>query len=240
MSEKKVRKRKKTEEEKRIEAEKFVYEKAKEAEQIEEKKEEKVEPVESMIKKESRTLRNIFLVLGLIIVITGFIFILNNASKNFTVDGVQYKVIQQGQLTLYNTWIPVAYNGSIRQYNFYLYSDPRVIQRDVPFNGTLNVPLHGTIILNMTGNLNCNGDGIIAVANFNTLYNLIGKVIKDSNATCDPSGQYVFINIQDSNETSIQEVGPACYTINVNNCQIMSATDRFMTQTFALIHNVSK
>lgn len=239
MSVKGPRKAKKTEEEKRIEAEKFVYEKAKEAEQMEEKKEDAVKISESQIQKENKTFRNIVLVVLLLAAVIGFILILNNTAKSFTVDGVSYKVLQQGQLTLYNTWIPVMYNGSLRQYNFYLYSDPRVIQKEVPFNGSLAVVPQSRIILNITGDLNCNGDGIIAVANLNTLYGLIGKVTKDSNATCDPSGRYVFINMQNSSETNIQEIGQACYNININNCQILAGTERYMTQIFATIHNSS-
>ena len=127
------------------------------------------------------------------------------------------------------------YNGSLRQYNFYLYSDPRIIERKVPFNGSIVIVPQSTVILNITGNLNCNGDGIIAVANLNTLYSLIGKVTKDSNATCDSSGRYIFINIQNSSETSIQEIAPACYNINVNNCQILAGVERYMTQTFSTI-----
>jgi hypothetical protein len=241
MSEKKVRKKvNKDEEEKRIEAEKFVYEKAKEAEQIDEKKEEGEKPSEKLIQSESRTLRNIILVLGLIAVVFGFIFILNNTSKSFTVDGVQYTAIQQGQLTLYNTWIPVTYNGSLKPYNFFLYSDPRVLQRTIPFNGSINIVPQSNIILNITGELNCNGDGILAVANLNILYSLIGKVTKDPNATCDPLGRYTYINIQNSSEASIQEIGPSCYNINVNNCNILASTERYMTQTFATINNLSK
>ncbi len=244
MSEKKARKtaKKKTEEEinKQIEAEKILYEKVEKAEQIDEKEEEEEKPSEKQIQKENKTFRNILLVIGLIVVVIGFVLILNNSAKSFTVDGVKYTVFQQGQLTLYNTWIPVMYNGSLRQYNFYLYSDPRITQREIPFNGSLNIVPQSTVFLNITGDLNCNGDGIIAVANLNTLYGLIGKVTKDPTATCDPSGRYTFINIQNSSEASIQEIGPACYNINVNNCNVLASTERYMTQMFATIHNLSK
>jgi hypothetical protein len=92
----------------------------------------------------------------------------------------------------------------------------------------------------MTENFNCNGDGIVAITNLDTLYNLIGKIISDPNATCDPSGRYVFINIQNSSETSIQETALECYTINVNNCQILPAVERYMTKIFATLHNMSQ
>jgi hypothetical protein len=140
---------------------------------------------------------------------------------------------------LYNTKIPVTYNGSNADYNFYLYSDPRVIQKEIPFNGIPDIASGMIMVLNETSNFNCNGDGVIGVENLMNLYNLMGKVITDPNATCDPSGRYVFVNIQDSNETSIQEIGPACYEINVNNCQVLAATERYMTQTFATIYNMS-
>lgn len=221
----------------RIEAEKIVFEKSKKAEEIEEEKEEEVEPGKKTIKNESRMLRNLLLVLGLLAAVIVFIVILNNTSKTFVIDGVSYTKIQQGQLALYNTKVPVIYHGSKAEYNFYLYNDPKKLQSQVPFNGNLSIVPGTVFVLNATGDFNCNGDGIIGIANFVNLYNLLGKMIKDPTVVgCDLSGKYTFIGIQESNKTSIEEISPTCYRINVNNCEILAATERYMTETFSAIH----
>jgi hypothetical protein len=101
----------------------------------------------------------------------------------------------------------------------------------VPFKGEVN--LIPNMIINATNDFNCNGDGIISMVNLVKLYEIIGtKVIKNDKLECDPSGNYMFLKIQEANETSIEQIGMACYTLNVNNCEILEATEKFMIETF--------
>ena len=75
------------------------------------------------------------------------------------------------------------------------------------------------------------------MANWVNLFKLSGITpIKDSNATCDSEGRYTFIRLIEGNETKIEQYGPSCYNININNCEILKATERFMVQTFEKIH----
>jgi len=223
-----------------VEAEKIVYEKAKKAEEIEEEKEDEVHPNNKTIKSESKILRNLLLVLVLLTGVIAFIVVLNNASRAFTVDGVNYAKVQNGQLILYNTKVPVIYQGKKADYNFYLYNDPKKLQNEIPFNGSITIVPQSVYVVNTTGDFSCRGDGIIGLANLNNLYNLFGKMIKDPTVVgCDLSGKYTFISIQESNKTSIQETSPTCYVINVNNCEILAATERYMTETFSAIHNIT-
>ena len=97
------------------------------------------------------------------------------------------------------------------------------------------------MVINQTSNFNCNGDGIIGVANLLKLYNVLGvDVISDQNATCDSKERYVFLNIKDGNETKIEQTGKTCYEIQVNSCDILSATERFMLETFIEANNYLK
>ncbi len=240
MVEKKTQKKKETKKEiqDKIEAEKFVFEKAKEAEEAIEEKEEEVIPSRATVQKESKLLRNTLLILGLVALVVAFIIILNNASKTFTVDGVTYAIVKLPG-TFYNTKIPAIINGSLTSYNFYLYDDPRIIKKTIPFNGSMKINLGEITVLNVPDSLNCKGDGMVAAVNLANLYGLVGKVIKDFNATCDLSGRYLYINVQEANKTGIQQTAPACYNINVNNCEILPAAERFMMETFATIRNMS-
>ena len=189
-------------------------------------------PSPEQIKKEKKIFISIGLVLlGLVLMFLAFLFMMYLTS-NFEVDGVKFS-IDKGTvvgMTLYKTFLPVTYNGANANYNFWLRTDPRKLN-EINFSGSL--VLQKNMVLNTTDLLNCNGDGIIAAANVVKLYNVLGvKVIKDENASCDPQGRYMFLNIQEGNETKVEQFGPACYNINVNNCEILPATERFMLETF--------
>ncbi len=212
--------------------EKKVEENIEKAEEIEDKKE---HPTPKQIAYENKTLIIMLIVIALLVGVFVFILILSNSSKNFTVDNVAYTVIQQGQITLYDTKIPLVINGTNVDYNIYLRNDPRVLKQEVPFNGSMYI--RQNMVINASNTLKCNGDGVIAVANIvNTYQSALGiNVMQDANASCDSQARYVYVNIQPSNETSVQEVSPACYQINVANCKILAATERFLTETFTTI-----
>ena len=243
MSEKRAKKtaRKKSvdkkEEEKKLEAEKIVLEKAEKAEEIEEKKEEKAEPDKGQVFHENKILFNVLMVLALLVIAFVVFLILYRASNTITVNGVQYNVVQQGQLTFYNAKIPVVYQGKPAQYNFYLRNNPQLLENEIPFNGTLYI-LPG-LVVNVSNDLACSGDGSVAMVNLGTLYKVIGaNVTASGNLTCNPQAGYVYLNIQPSSKpTSIQEISPACYQINVNNCQVLAATERYMVETFSALKN---
>ena len=48
----------------------------------------------------------------------------------------------------------------------------------------------------------------------------------------------MFVLIQESNRTSIEQFGPACYNINIKNCEILKGTERFMIDTFVEINKI--
>jgi hypothetical protein len=190
-------------------------------------------PTKKEIIKENKILRNIFISIGImaVLILLGYLFIDN--VRNFEYKGVDFEIIkfcdEKPCLILYQTSLPVIYNGNKAEYNFYLRNDPRNL--DVPFKGEVN--LIPNMIINATNDFNCNGDGIISMVNLVKLYEIIGtKVIKNDKLECDPSGNYMFLKIQEANETSIEQIGMACYTLNVNNCEILEATEKFMIETF--------
>lgn len=179
------------------------------------------------IKRENKQLKNIFIGVGIIVLIFVLIILFSNSAKHFKYKGVGFEIVKEGELILYQTKIPVIYDGQPAEYNIYLRNDPRKLEKSVAAQGTLL--LLDDVVLNMTKEFNCEGDGILAIANLLKIYSVIGaNVIKDENASCDSLGRYTFLQIQSGNETSIEKTGPSCYNLNVNDCEILEVTERFM------------
>jgi len=224
----------KSEEKKREEVIETVEGNIEKAEEKEEKKED-AHPDKKQIFEENK----ILIIFGgiLLLLLAAFISYLafSNNAKSFTYGNVTYSIANYGNNHIfYKTTIPVVINGSRINYNAYLYNNPKDLAKEVPFKGDLYV--RPIMNLNYSNDINCKGDGVVALAELENLYTAMGtKLVYDPNATCDPQQRYVEINIKTSNETNIQEIAPACYTINVANCQIIPALERYMTETFTTI-----
>ncbi|HPD82148.1 MAG TPA: hypothetical protein PK357_03555 [Candidatus Pacearchaeota archaeon] len=196
-------------------------------------------PKQETFKDENKILRNIFLSIGaFLLVIFLILFAINDFSlrttgkaigigTNFEYKGVKFDMVKEGKLIFYHTSFPVIYNGSVNSYNIYLRNDPRDLEKKVPAKGTLT-SLDDTVI-NITEEFDCNGDQVIAIANLVNLYNAIGvTLMRDETASCDPLGRYRYLTVQSGNSTNIEMVGPNCYNININNCEILEGTERFI------------
>lgn len=201
--------------------------------------EEKDNPSEEQIKKEAKVFKVIAIVIiGLILMFLAFLWLISSMNK-FNVGGTIFEIDKTDMIgkTLYKTSLPVQGNSTITgkittaDYNFYLRNDPRQLEKYVQFYGIIKLKKEN--VLNLTESFNCNGDGIIAIANMLKLYEIIGgNVIKDENASCDSLGRYGLINVLEGNETYIERYGPACYNIYVKDCEILKATERFMLEMF--------
>jgi len=212
------------------------------------REEEKIDEVEKKISRkhqaeaENRILRNIFIgIIVVVVAIVAIVFFLKSI-RSFQYEGVDFQVVKFCDagpcLVTYNTKIPIIYEGKDAEYNFYLRNDPRKLAKDVPFLG--NVSLAQNIVINSTSDFNCEGDVGIAMGNLGNLFSISGiNAIRDENITgCDPQGRYGFISLQEANQTSVEQVGPACYNININNCEIIKATERFMVEDFVKINRI--
>lgn len=190
--------------------------------------------IKEQIKKENRQLRDILAFIGLLIFIFAAIMFINYKVSNFENEGVKYKVINEGNLIFYNTFFKVYQNGQpISNYNFYIRNDPRKLSEEVPFEG--DYVLLKNMVLDSDSEFKCDGDGIIAVANFINVHKFFGsEVIKNNETKCDDSGRYNYILLKEGNETKIEETGRGCYEISINNCEILEGTERFIIETFSV------
>jgi hypothetical protein len=189
-------------------------------------------PGKKQILEENKILLGVLASIAVLsLVLIGAYFFFQNAGK-FDYRGVEFEIVDE--IAPYRTSLPVVYNGERMLYNFYLRNNPRDLE-NVPFNG--EIVLAQLMVINATEDLNCDGYGTIGIANLNNLYKIIGvNVIKDSEASCDNSGEYMFLNIKDGEETKVEQVGEMCYEITANNCEILEATERFMVETLIKVN----
>lgn len=188
------------------------------------------------IENQNKQLRIILFVIAGLIALVVFYFVALKIIRITYYDNVKFEVVQEGQLILYNTKIPL-YDGNGKKYadyNFYLRTSPDDLKK-VPFEGELELKKGYT--LNLTKDFGCSGYGSIAVTNLMKQYEVAGiTFINDANASCDSLNRYVYYEIKEGNETKIVQRGNlSCYDIYVKECEILPATEKIMAETFVQI-----
>ena len=186
------------------------------------------------IEQENKILRNVLIGIGLIVAVFLGIYLYSYYQTHYSFQGVKFDKIKQGELTFYHTTFPVSQNGRAVTYNAYLRTNTDVLAK-VPFEGNLTVM--DKMVINSTKDFNCDGDGIIAVANLAQIFGAVGsKAVKDDNASCDPQGRYTFVRMQESDYTGVIQTGPACYDINIKDCEVLPATERLILEMMVIMH----
>lgn len=188
-------------------------------------------PSKKQVVEENKILGRVFMVLGiLILVIFGSYFIMYNAS-NFEYRGIKFDVMQVGEIILYHTSFPANLDNRQVNYNVYLRNDPRELEKDIPFQGNIYFP--EIFVLESTPDLNCDGDGNLAIMNLQQVLKVFGtEFITDENATCDPQGRYGHMKIQTGDVSVISQfLGPACYILQATDCEILKVTERYLVES---------
>ncbi|MGD9275795.1 MAG: hypothetical protein PVJ67_01335 [Candidatus Pacearchaeota archaeon] len=205
---------------------------------INKKEHEKLEVnIKKEIEKQNKLLRNIFIVLGMIVVIVLFAYLFANSMKNFEYKGVGFTIVDE--IAPYRVSIPVSYGDGITgkivdaDYNIYLRNDPRDLD-DIPIKGEIIFRPNMVVGVN-TENLFCDGDWVIAIGNLQKLevlrVNLIAKNESEIKVYI-PQSNYMFLNIKEANETSIVQKNDNSYDLNVADCEILKATEKLMLEAF--------
>jgi len=194
----------------------------------------------NQIKRQNKQIGIILGVLGVVILAFLLFLLISYKTINFNYEGIKFKIVKEGDLIFYNTFFKM-YNeegAHVADYNFYIRKDPRKLEKDILFEMDEFI-LTDNMVLNMTEDFNCEGDGIIAVANFVKVHEFFGmNVIQDPTAGCELTGKYTFVRIIAGNETKIEKYGPSCYKISINDCEILEGTERFMLETFIKANEV--
>lgn len=201
-------------------------------------------PGKKQIEDENKILKKVFMIVGILVLLVIVYYFVAVNLRNFEYRGVEFEVVKfcdaKPCLVLYQTSFPVIADGEPATYNIYLRNDPREVDKDVPFTGESFIMAN--LVLNSTGNLGCEGYGAVATANMKTFYELFGiKVFKNDSLSCSQKNEYTFVNLLESNETSVEQVGnSSCYNIKINNCEILEGTERFMIESFVQVNEMIK
>ena len=204
--------------------------------------EEGIKKMEENIKKElgntqNRQLKLILIIFGGLILIFLLGFSMVDSIRNFEYKDVKFEIVKEGGMIFYKTAFPMYSSITGRHvlnYNIYLRNDPREL-KEIPYQGgiALETPLK-KMVIDLEQDFNCEGYGIIAMANFVKSFDLIGiEVVKDPEVGCDEEGRYNYVRVQEANETSISQDRRRCYTINIKDCEILEGTERFIVEAFA-------
>jgi len=186
---------------------------------------------------QNKQLKKILIVFGAIIVVFLLGFAVIDSIRHPEYKGVKFDAEKYGKIMVYKTAFPIysSITGKhVVDYNIYLRNDPRKLE-NIPFDGDmeLDIPLK-KMVIELEKEFNCEGKGIIAIANFVKAFDLIGiEVVKDPEVGCDAQGRYMYVKLREGNETSIEQFGPACYNINIKDCEVLEGTERFTIEAFA-------
>jgi len=191
------------------------------------------------IKKETKLFRNVVIVMVGFALMFFAVYMIINSMRHFEVQGVRFEIVKEGQLTLYKTSLPVTYQepgtgmAVNADYNFFLRNDPRTLEDKVPIVG--NITFRKNIVMDVTTEeLYCEGDWPIGLVNTQNLYNVLGIniLVKNESAEYEPFTDYMFVTINEGNQTEIRQVSGNTYEMNVANCEVLPAFERLMLETF--------
>ena len=188
------------------------------------------------IKHQNKILKNILLTIGFIVLGFFIILMIFYSISHFESDGVKYEIIKEKDVIFYHTSFPSNFidAGRTIEYKLWLRNDPREL-KEVPFEGNLN--LLEMAVIDSEENFDCEGDGAIAIVNFNQILGAMGThVIRDPEySQCDGSGRYMFFDLKSGNETKIVQTGPACYDFFIKDCEVLDVTERFLVESLKAI-----
>jgi hypothetical protein len=176
----------------------------------------------------------------LLFLVAHFIF---KGFNNFEHEGLTFTKERFGEITVFHYYYHYEYNGQLFKYNLFLRIDPR--KNDVPVESGKILYPKGKIVylsINGTGLEEC-PESSIAVASLSGFLtdnqiNVKGALQDEEAAeennvryvTCESHPNNTVILLQSGNETKIESDG-SCHTINVANCEMLKAAEKFIVQS---------
>jgi len=200
-------------------------------------------------KKYEKQLKYILIILAGIIIMVFAMYFISQSSKNFEYLDLNIQKIQMGKLNLYYVEFPLKdVTGNVVGYSAsYFRADPRKLG-DITIDGKIRLKTTTALVADSEV-VHCE-DSILAGA---SLAQFLGKAgvktigatsnkteaqeLKMEYATCKDTSKYSVVEFRNSTETKITQNGD-CYIVEVANCNIMNASERFMIGLYA--HAVNK
>jgi len=210
----------------------------------------KVRKKKRKVEKEEKQIRTIFIMMVCLVLLIFLVYLLIESTKKFEYIDLEFRKVKKGDLNLYYTKFPVRdLSGEIRGYRgFYFREDPRALE-DIKIDG--KIKLKKDAALAADSDISGCEDSILAASTLTLFLQTAG--VKSFGATTDKVeairygrsyvncgeknsillNDYTIISFKESNETRIEQRNNGCYIINVANCDIMNATERFMMGVYA-------
>ncbi|MBU0959081.1 MAG: hypothetical protein KKB31_04000 [Nanoarchaeota archaeon] len=200
-----------------------------------------MERAKKQVQQHNRILKGFFVfVILLVVIFVAWSLVSYNNSK-FEYKGVEFSIVDEiapyrVQIPLASSGITGAATGEGNDAYFYLRKDPRSLEY-IPFYGAID--FRRNLVMNSTGDIKCEGMGIVGTYNLANLYRLLGTTVAtDPNATCDNEARFMFVQIEEGNETKIEKIGTACYKLTFKDCEVLEVTERFFVETLSQANSI--
>jgi len=188
--------------------------------------------------QENKILKMIFLIVGVVFLLIAGIYFYTQSQINFTYKNIEFQKTKIGEIDFYETkTLATADDGSL--FGFRLRTKPSVLE-NIPFENVDELRLMKVNGYTYEDNktIDCEGDGVIAMANLQRLFSKQGmSVLRDPNSGCDSEGRYNYFTLKYGSATEINEIGLNCYEIviqgNDAQCQILPATEKLMVELYS-------
>lgn len=202
-----------------------------------EKKEEKADKKESQLKW-------IILFMAVIIIVFFVFYFLLNSGKGFKYSGVEFEKIKQGNLVFYLGKFPMTdINGNfVAYFPFYFRNDPRKLS-NIEINATIKLSMDVAYAADSGFVESCN-DSILAATTLSFFLKSLGLnlfsvtinktealMLNRTYASCDDK-RFSIIAFQPGKINKIRQEG-SCYILEINNCEFMKVTERFLVGFYA-------
>ena len=200
-------------------------------------------------KSKSAVGKEIYWVIGsmavLVLIFVVVSLVLQSFNK-FEYEGLTFTKERFGEIPVYHYYYYLENHitGSvIAKYNLYLRIDPR--KNDVPVDGEIEF-IHGEytfVSIDGEGLTECE-ENSVAIASLSGFLNdndlrpkgavpdkELARELKVKYATCEEHSEGVVIMVQEGNETKITRNGESCYVMEIANCEMIKAVEKFELQT---------
>lgn len=186
------------------------------------------------------------ILIGFFVVFLFSYYIFYSLINKFDYYGISFERIKEGDIIFYHSIVPLTKTSGERvNYHFYFRTDPR--KNEILVEGEIEIPRDLVVYIST------NETGILRCPYFSVSYASLRMFLKDgggfevrdgvpdearaneinlSYITCENRPLNPVILLQQGNETKITRIGSssACYLIEVSNCEILPAIEKFQFQ----------
>ena len=192
---------------------------------------------QSAVKQQEKQLIYILVGIAVVFALTFLGVYIFKQSSTFKYNDMKFEKLKMGDLNLYRTKLSLSKAEGKFSLDLYFYNDPRELSK-IPFNTTLTLRKQGFVSF-QPEIVDCYASNI-ASSELGTFLGALGMRAKGTTtnssyaeehnltkADCNDAVARTVIVLKEGNENSIERNGE-CYTINIANCRVLEAVERFI------------